>query len=124
MSVRESGWYAWTPAGVPTRHVAGGREQPCAAAALQEQLDAEQQHMADEVGAAQSAARVDVMRREDELRAARGRAAELDAALLQEQADAQRLRDEHEHQVLPLPPPGAQLSGPHCPAAVHYHDML
>lgn len=109
-----------------TRHVVCGREQQWAAAALQEQLDAEQQHMADEVGAAQSAARVDAMRREDELRAARGRAAELDAALLQEQADAQRLRDEHEHQVLLLPAPGgsARLTSLPCFGTLSRHVVI
>lgn len=66
---------------------------------MQDQLDSEQRQMADEVGAAQSAARADALRREDEVREARARAADLDSVLMQERADAQRQRDEHEHQV-------------------------
>ena len=59
----------------------------------------EQRRGADEVAVAQSTARTDAMRVADELRAARARAAELDAALVQERAEAQRLQDEHEYHV-------------------------
>eukprot|EP00892_Ulva_mutabilis_P003912 jgi/Ulvmu1/1893/UM012_0050.1 len=66
---------------------------------LHEQLDAEQHRGADEVAAAQAAARGDAMRREEELRAARAGVAELESALLHERSEAQRLRAEHDHQM-------------------------